>query len=194
MTSPLQLFSSHTPLAYSLVNKMGGYGFARRTGVDIEDLQQVALWGLWHAAQRFDESKGFQFSTFAHRCISGYLLTHTRYYRFGKVSPDAPGRVDHPRQMKPVSEVSELLFIEDDPTPEAVSRAEIVEEIHRAIGDLNPRNLDALSMRFFQDEGFKEIGEALGVSKERGRQLTEDSLGKLRQNRRLQELAGMLDA
>lgn len=48
------------------------------TEQDKEDLRQEGNIGLCLAAQRFDPSKGFKFSTFASKCIYG---TMTRYYQ-----------------------------------------------------------------------------------------------------------------
>lgn len=52
----------------------------RNRGVDREDLFQIGAVGLTKAAQRFDESKGFAFSTYAVPLIIGeysafYVMT-----------------------------------------------------------------------------------------------------------------------
>ena len=45
----------------------------RNRGVDREDLFQIGAVGLTKAAQRFDESKGFAFSTYAVPLIIGEI-------------------------------------------------------------------------------------------------------------------------
>lgn len=47
-------------------------------GEPLDDLLQVARLGLLNAIDRFDVDKGFQFSTFATRTISGELKRHLR--------------------------------------------------------------------------------------------------------------------
>lgn len=47
-------------------------------GEPLDDLEQVARLGLLNAIDRFDVDKGFQFSTFATRTISGELKRHLR--------------------------------------------------------------------------------------------------------------------
>jgi len=46
-----------------------------RTGVmEFQDLINEGVLGLIHALDRFDESKGFKFSSYACQCISGYMF------------------------------------------------------------------------------------------------------------------------
>ena len=40
---------------------------------DTDDIIQEGLVGLWQAAERFDESKGVKFATFATKYIEGYM-------------------------------------------------------------------------------------------------------------------------
>lgn len=47
---------------------------ARNNSIDYEDLVQIGRIALWKASTKFDESKGYTFSTYASRCINGYLL------------------------------------------------------------------------------------------------------------------------
>lgn len=49
----------------------------RNRGVDREDLFQIGAVGLTKAAQRFDESKGFAFSTYAVPLIIGNTALST---------------------------------------------------------------------------------------------------------------------
>ena len=50
----------------------------RNRGVDREDLFQIGAVGLTKAAQRFDESKGFAFSTYAVPLIIGEIQRFLR--------------------------------------------------------------------------------------------------------------------
>lgn len=46
----------------------------KRPTTDFEDLVSDGVLGLIHALDRFDPNKGFKFSTYAVRCIMGYML------------------------------------------------------------------------------------------------------------------------
>ena len=66
------LIERHLGLARHLVRLFEHRGEAT------EDLMQVASMGLVHAADRFDASRGFEFSTFATETIMGELKRHFR--------------------------------------------------------------------------------------------------------------------
>lgn len=46
--------------------------------VSQEELFSAGMEGLWHAIERFDETRGLQFSTYAYRCIYGYMQNVVR--------------------------------------------------------------------------------------------------------------------
>lgn len=45
---------------------------------DFEDIMQEGMLGLWEASQRYDESKGIKFATFAVPYIFGYMKRYVR--------------------------------------------------------------------------------------------------------------------
>lgn len=67
-----ELVAAHLRLALHLARR-----FANR-GVSMDDLEQVAALGLLHAVDRFDPTRGLEFSTFATPTIVGELK---RYFR-----------------------------------------------------------------------------------------------------------------
>ena len=67
-----RLVESHLGLAHQLARR-----FANR-GETHDDLVQVASVALIHAVDRFDPSRGFEFSTFATRTVLGELKRHFR--------------------------------------------------------------------------------------------------------------------
>lgn len=56
--------------------------------IDIEDLRSAAYLGLTEAANRFDSSKGFSFSTFAYIRIFGAIQDYLRQQDYLKVKSD----------------------------------------------------------------------------------------------------------
>src|SRR5436309_9899653 len=71
------MVAAHVGLARSLARR-----FANR-GETLDDLVQVALIGLLKAVDRFDESRGVQFSTYATSTITGEIKRHFRDHRWG---------------------------------------------------------------------------------------------------------------
>ena len=62
-----------------LVRRMAHYLAAKLpSSVQIDDIIQAGLIGLMDAAQRFEESQGFQFETFASQRIRGAMLDELR--------------------------------------------------------------------------------------------------------------------
>jgi RNA polymerase sigma-B factor len=72
-----RLVNAHLGLASSLASR-----FASRQE-SLDDLHQAALLGLLHAVDRFDPTKGVQFTTFAWATISGELKRHFRDRTWG---------------------------------------------------------------------------------------------------------------
>ena len=67
-----KLVGRHVGLAASLARR-----FANR-GESFDDLNQVALVGLWKAVQRFDPERGVEFTTYAAETITGEIKRHFR--------------------------------------------------------------------------------------------------------------------
>ena len=67
----------------------------RNRGIELDDLEQVALLGLTKAAQRFDPDAGHDFLSFAVPTVRGELRRHFRDVGLGGPSapahPGAPG-------------------------------------------------------------------------------------------------------
>lgn len=63
------------------------YNFVQLRGQEYNDYFQQGAYGLCLAAQRFDESRGLAFGTFAGIYINGYILRYYRDFAQGPVKP-----------------------------------------------------------------------------------------------------------
>ena len=96
------------------------------------------------------------------------------------------------------TELGDLIEDEGAPAPpQTVERQELRKELDKALSDLPPREARVLNMRFGLDVGrghsLTEVGKALGVSRERARQIELRALKRLRHPRRARALRQHLD-
>lgn len=78
-----QIIKDNQALVVKIANK-----FNPRDSADFEDYKQAGNLGLWKAAQKFKESMGVKFSTFAWKCITNEII---RYIQKQKRSTRAYG-------------------------------------------------------------------------------------------------------
>jgi RNA polymerase primary sigma factor len=159
------LVEKNLGLVYSMISRFTSQH------VDEDDQLSDAMFGLTRAVDRFDPWRGFRFSTYACNVIARALMRRGR-------------QVSNYRRQFPVQHDVTL------ERPEAMPDRQTelyVERLHRVIdqnlGDLTPIESRILNQRFPTDEGtrltFKEIGDAIGLSKERVRQIQNIALHKL---------------
>lgn len=123
------LVERYAPMARSLANSHA------RSQADRDDATQVAFLGLVNAIDRFDPTRGFQFSTFAWATIRGELK---RYHR------DQGWAVRVPRRLQEVflrtaAAVEELTH--------ALGRSPTIPEIAQATGDPEEDVVAAIDVR-----------------------------------------------
>jgi RNA polymerase primary sigma factor len=154
-------------LVYSMISRFTS------SNVDEDDLLSDALFGLTRAVDRFDPWRGFKFSTYACNVIARALMRRGR-------------QESNYRRVFPVQH--DVSFERPADSPD--SKMELyVERLHRALhenlGELTDLESSILSQRFPTDRGqrltFKEIGDSIGLSKERVRQIQNIALAKLRE-------------
>jgi RNA polymerase sigma-B factor len=97
-------------------------GRYRNRGIDLDDLEQVALLGLTKAAQRFDPSAGHDFLSYAVPTIRGELRRHFR---------DAGWMVRPPRRVQDLQ--SRIARAQDELEPE-LGRSPRPSEVARHLG------------------------------------------------------------
>lgn len=154
-------------LAYSMMSR-----FSTRV-IDEDDLLSDAMLGLTRAVDRFNPWKGYRFSTYACNVIVRALMRRGKRERNRRrlfpvqyeVSFDAPENVPDTQQE---------LFVE-----------RLTRVLHDNVGQLTDLESRVLSQRFTNSRRerltFQEIGDAVGLSKERVRQIQNVAIRKLRQ-------------
>ena len=160
------LVEENLGLAYSMIKRFG------LRDLDLDDLRSEALWTLMRAADRFNPWVNCKFSTYACNAIRRSLATHWkkvgRYRRLFPVQHD--DQFDEPEQ----PEESEDLYVE-----------RLQHALDSNSGELTPLESRILSRRFPLNTQprltLQEIGNEVGLSNERVRQLQNRALGKLRE-------------
>ena len=153
------------PLVYSMKARFGS------RNLDQDDLLSEAMYGLVQAAERFDPWRGFRFSTYACHAI------HRSMVRASK-------RANNRRRLFPVQhDVSfERPYRTETPADLYVERLQ--RALHYNLGELTELESKIIERRFPTNCGprktLQEIGDAVGLSKERVRQLQNSALDKLR--------------
>jgi len=150
--------------------------------VPIEDLIQEGNLGLIVAAERFDTERGCRFSTYAMWWIRGFVSRVTR-------DKTMNGRKLQSLDL-PVDEDGDNILADLIPDENAVSPCELAEKnelkelITEMISCLKPRERRVIELHFglngTPEHSLREIGEILGISKERVRQIEVKALGRLR--------------
>jgi RNA polymerase primary sigma factor len=79
----------------------------------------------------------------------------------------------------------------------ALMRSSLKDHLYACLGDLDPKEQKVLRLRFGLDESdpktLKEIGEMMGLSRERIRQIEAQALDKLHRSQKCQQLQGYLN-
>ena len=90
--------------------------------------------------------------------------------------------------------------LEQDLIPSAdaeLMRSSLKDHLYSCLGELEPKEQKVLRLRFGLDEGdpktLKEIGEMMGLSRERIRQIEAQALEKLHRSQKCQQLQGYLN-
>ena len=181
--------------------------------LEYEDLIQAGSIGLLKAADKFDESLGFSFSTYANYWIWQSILrevqnsgrniripchVHERHRRLGIPLPPPTLSLDTRLTHADGDDrtVLDTIAVEDDPI-EAIHQRELAENVHALINTLSPRLQLLVRERFGKREAtLREIAETMGEgrTRQRAQQLERKALNNLaRADRRMggaaQELA-----
>jgi RNA polymerase sigma-B factor len=148
-----QLIETNAAVARTMASRY------RNRGIDLDDLEQVALLGLTKAAQRFDPTAGHDFLSFAVPTIRGELRRHFR---------DSGWMIRPPRRVQDLQariaavqdELSAELGRSPRPTEIAARLGDAVSDVVEALavdGCFTPTSLDATV-----GDGSSRLGDLLG--------------------------------
>ncbi len=149
-------------LAYSTAWKM------RDTGIEMDDLQSLALLGLVKAARDYDEKRGYKFSNLAITIMRNEILQEVRRQRKqrNQVSLNSP-IVDGLFTLGDVLEDKQNGFAEA--------------EIQTLIEELEENEKKAVRMILFQGMKQSEVADIIGMSQTMISRYYRSGLQKLRQ-------------
>ncbi len=146
------LLNSHLPLIKSIAVKYAGFG------VPLDDLIQEGMIGLLEAQQRFDESKGASFATYATYWIKKRILH----------ALDEDGHASlHSGELK-----------EDLTAAPALPKSQTKEL--RLPASMPETEKEVLQMLYIEELTLREIADKKGLTRERVRQIKEKALRRLR--------------
>jgi len=172
--------------------------------LEYEDLIQAGSIGLLKAADKFDESRGIAFSTYASYWVWQSILReaqnhgrniripcnmHERYRRDGIPLPPPTLSLDAPLTHADGEDrtILDTIGVDDDPV-EAIHQSEIAENVQALLNTLSPRLRFVVQERFGRHEAtLSEVAEKLGGrTRERARQCEAKALKNLaRADRRM---------
>ncbi len=148
-----------------------------------EDLEAVGMEALWRAAKFFEPERGWTFGTLAGLAIKRDL-SHAIAVESKRRRWEVPFSVFSPRRMDWLRggvERHENPLVEkawEGPDPgEDAAVPETIALVERILSKLPPRQAYVLRKRWLEGAGLKEVGDELGVCKERVRQIELGALG-----------------
>ncbi|XVE62403.1 hypothetical protein DITRI_Ditri06bG0115600 [Diplodiscus trichospermus] len=210
-------------------------------GMNLQDLVLEGCRGLVRGAEKFDASKGFKFSTYAHWWIkqavrkslsdqsrtirlpfhmveATYRVKEARKQLFSEngrqpdneevakatglsmkrlnavlLTPKAPRSLDQKIGINQNLKPSEVIADPEADTAEDILIKQFMKkDLEKVLDSLSPRERQVIRWRFGMEDGrmktLQEIGESMGVSRERIRQIESSAFRKLKNKKRTKHL------
>lgn len=176
-----------------LVKKVTDRFTRRYSSREFDEYLSMASIGAMKAVMTWDSSKASKLSSWMWRIITNELqsaslaesrqvgiVTEDREFTQYEISTDfVPPDGEDQESMSAVVAASEESFEEE--LVQTLSDARDWEKVSVAlVTELTPQEQDIIERHFFQDESFREVGEAIGLSGQRAHQIYTRALRKLR--------------
>jgi len=170
------------PLAYLVARDYSRHCIGT---AEADDIRSAALEGLVRAAQSFDIGRGATFATHARNMIGWSICG----YRAGSHMLMGRGAMTHARKLgKAPPAVTSTSAIENfeervaaggsDAFDDA-ALAEQRQQLRAAIRQLPRRTADAVSMYYFEELTFAQLGKRLKLTRQRAQQIVEDGVAQV---------------
>lgn len=185
-----RLVLAHLPLGRVLARR------CKARGVGLDDLEQQAVLGLIKSADGFDPERGLRFGTYARwwvrTFLDDYVVRNARPVRppLGRPRGERLSSIrtisfDQPAGGEERSQLAEIIP-DDAPLPDELAAAAIdggttSDRLAAALAALDQRSRTVIESRFLGGAQLRVVGERLGISKERVRQIESAALKRLRE-------------
>lgn len=165
----------HDGLVHAFIRRQGG------GNISYEEALQAGRIGLWHAIERYDPKRGTRFATYAWVAI--YRQIHRRAQEL--------------EREEGVEFLESRVWGDAEDVVEALDRELAQEALHALIAQLPVRLRQVIVRRYGLEEAppctLKDVGQVLGVTRERVRQLQQEALAWLRHPAHSWQLRQVLD-
>src|SRR6185369_1270079 len=173
----------------------------RGLGLSFLDLIHEGTLGLIEAACRFDPERNVKFISYAvwwvRQAIFHALSEHMRVFRLPQKLSSQVAKMGTARQRRTL-ELGDVLEQGSVPSAELeLIRTSFEEQVRAMVSHLDEKEREVIKLRFGLDgdepRTLQEIGESLGLSRERIRQIESKAKEKLRRSHEVQGLRGALN-
>lgn len=175
MKDPITLFHENMKLAYSCENKFN------QNCIPKQDMQQHAMLGLWKACKTYDDTRGFNFSTYATACIKNEMQmavrSYTKKYKMVNVESLDESIVSSEDgvDLSLLDIIADPLDIEDE-----LFKSEIWCNVKGLLQELTEREQLLIRMYFFDGWTQKEISSYLKLTQSSISRIIGKALNKIR--------------
>lgn len=154
-----------------------------RSGVTVEDMQQVLFFAIESAAKAYNPAKGYKFTSYLKfpimnefRRLMG-LIKPEPLDNSSSLNETAGENFDDERESLIPDPSAEQAFVACE---DSIQQKQLHKVLERAMNSLPENRAQVLKYRYFDGLTLKECGKQSGISLERSRQLERDGLRRLR--------------